>query len=182
MSSSVLRPMTPADLDELMIVQRVGAVVGLGHIFPQEQFPFPVDVVRRRWEAEIASADVDCFVILDERRVVAGFAAVRGDEFLHFGTAVESWGTGLAGRAHDEVVALWVGCGHRRARLRVFEGNVRARRFYERRGWRPTGDRSVTSFPPHPVLLGYERELVATDAGTGASPWRQRRVTGSTDR
>ena len=49
---SVLRPMMPADLDELMIVQREGAQVGLGNIFPQEQFPFPVDVVRHRWEAQ----------------------------------------------------------------------------------------------------------------------------------
>ncbi len=152
--------MTPADLDALMIVQRTGAEVALGHIFPQEQFPFPVAVVRRRWEEEIASPDVDCFVVLDERAAVAGFAAVRGDEFLHFGTAPQSWGSGLAGRAHDEVLALWVARGFRRARLRVFEANVRGRRFYERRGWRPTGGRSVTTFPPHPVLIAYERELL----------------------
>lgn len=40
--------------------------------------------------------------------------------------------------------------------LRVFADNVRARRFYERLGWRPTGRVSRTSFPPDPVLLEYQ--------------------------
>lgn len=151
--------MTPADLDALMVVQRDGAVLGLGNIFPQERFPFPVDVVRRRWEKEIADPEIDCFVIGDE---VAGFVALRGNELLHFGTAVATWGSGLAGRAHDEVLALWFARKHRHARLRVFEGNARARRFYERRGWRATGGRSRTSFAPHPVLLGYEVTLVSS--------------------
>jgi len=155
-----MRPMTPADLDELMVVQREGAVLGLGTIFPQEQHPFPVDVVRQRWEREIADPGIDCFVIPHDGSV-AGFAALRGNELLHFGTAVRTWGSGLAGRAHDEVLAFWAGRGHRHARLRVFEGNVRARRFYERRGWTATGERSRTSFPPHPVLLAYGVTLSA---------------------
>lgn len=49
--------------------------------------------------------------------------------------------------------------GHRAAWLRVFEKNVRAIRFYERRGWRATSTASRTTFPPYPVLRRYEREL-----------------------
>lgn len=57
--------------------------------------------------------------------------------------------------------ALWVARGHRHARLRVFEGDARARRFYERHGWAATGDRSRTRFPPYPVLLAYRLTLVS---------------------
>lgn len=155
----VLRPMTLADLDELMIVQREGAQVGLADVFPQQQFPFPTGQVRDRWEREIADVAVECFVVLDGRGAVAGFAALRGDEFLHFGTALHTWSSGLAGLAHDEVLALWTAHGYRRAWLRVFEKNARGRRFYERRGWQATGDRSRSDFEPHPVLLTYEIEL-----------------------
>jgi RimJ/RimL family protein N-acetyltransferase len=40
----------------------------------------------------------------------------------------------------------------------VFEGNRRARRFYEKLGWTPTGRTSRTTFAPYPVLLEYVRE------------------------
>lgn len=161
---SVLRPMIPTDLDQLMAVQAEGARIGLGNIFPQEQFPFPVDVVRHRWEKEIAGASIDCFVILDDRNRAAGFAAVRGAEFLHFGTAPTSWGSGLAARAHDEVLAHWAVQGRQRGWLRVFEDNRRARRFYERRGWQATGERTRSNFAPYPVLLTYRIDL---DSSTG---------------
>jgi RimJ/RimL family protein N-acetyltransferase len=154
----VLRPMTPADIDEMVAVQRDAAVVGLAHLFPQDEHPFPVAEVRERWAREVVDPAIDCFVILADGRI-AGFAATRSDELLHFGTALSTWGSGLAGRAHDEVIAHLTAQGHDHGWLRVFEGNHRARRFYERRDWVATGDPSRTSFPPHPVLLRYERTL-----------------------
>jgi RimJ/RimL family protein N-acetyltransferase len=155
----VLREMVQADLDDLLVVQREGAVTALAHIFPQERHPFPTEDVRDRWSAEIDSPDIDCFVVQGPAGELAGFAATRGSELLHFGTAVQLWGSGLAGQAHDEVLAHMATQGHRQAWLRVFEGNARARRFYERRGWVPFGERTRTNFPPHPVLLGYEARL-----------------------
>ena len=153
--TSVLRRMTPGDLDALLSVQREGARVALGHIFSQGRHPFPTETVRERWSQEIASPDADCFMVLGPAGEVAGFAATRGSEFLHFGTALHSWGSGLAGRAHDEVLSHLRAQGHRQGWLRVFEENRRARRFYERRGWVVTGERSTTPFAPHPVLLKY---------------------------
>lgn len=157
----VLRPLTAADLDELLQVQERGAVAGLGHIFPQEQFPFPAAAVRARWEQELSDPGIDCFAITGETGAIAGFAATRGDEFLHFGTAVSSWGTGLAARAHDEVLNHFARQGHPSARLAVFEANERARRFYERRGWTLIAERSRSPFPPHAVLVRYCRALDA---------------------
>ena len=163
--AAVLRSMTFSDLDDVVRVQEDGAVAGLGHIFPQSRFPFPVDAIRSRWRSELSDPGTRCFVVLGDDRRVAGFAAVRGDEFLHFGTALDTWGTGLAGRAHDEVLAEFRADGHRSARLRVFEANARARRFYERRGWAPTGERSASPFAPHPILVGYRVELAEAERG-----------------
>jgi RimJ/RimL family protein N-acetyltransferase len=157
----VLRVMAAADIGALVCVQAEGAVEGLRHIFPQEQYPFPVQEVTSRWERELADPDIDCFVVLDAAEEVSGFVATQGNQFLHFGTALRTWGTGLAGQAHDEVLALFSARGHDYAWLRVFEANERARRFYSRRGWVPTGERSESGFPPNPVLLHYRIDLGA---------------------
>jgi len=154
----VLRSLSHDDLDDLLDVQREGAVAGMGHFFPQDAHPFPTERIRERWTREIDGADVDCFAVVEEGRI-RGFAALRGSELLHFGTAVDTWGTGLAGRAHDELLDRLRGAGHAEASLRVFDENVRAVRFYARRGWRATDVTSRSSFAPFPVLRRYERRL-----------------------
>ena len=156
----IVRPAGPEDVDALVDVQEEGAVLALGHIFPQDRYPFPRDEVAARWRDEIARADVTAYVCTDDEGLVAGFAATRGTELLHFGTRVDTWGSGLAQRFHDAVLANLVADAAGpvdRVWLRVFEQNVRARRFYERLGWRATGRRTRTSFAPHPVLTEYER-------------------------
>ncbi|ACZ30634.1 GCN5-related N-acetyltransferase [Xylanimonas cellulosilytica DSM 15894] len=133
-------------------------MLGLADVFPQDAYPFPRDDISARWLGEIADPAIQCFVV-DVDGVVQGFAAIRGDEFLHFGVTVEQWGSGLARRAHDEVLARMRHAGVRTAWLRVFAGNGRGRRFYENLGWTLTGERSLTSFPPYPELLHYARTL-----------------------
>lgn len=66
----------------------------------------------------------------------------------------------MAARFHDALLEVTTeALGESTLTLRVFEENRRARRFYDKHGWRPTGRNSRTSFPPHPVLLQYERPL-----------------------
>lgn len=155
---AVLQPLTEDDLGTLLVVQREGAVAGLGHLFPQETHPFPEQRVLDRWRRELADPGIDCFVIMDAGQL-GGFAATRTDELLHFGTAVASWGSGLAGQAHEEVLDHLRAQGHGRVSLRVFDENERAVRFYVKRGWVPTGVTTRSSFPPHPTLRRYERRL-----------------------
>ncbi len=133
-----LRPLTEPDLDRLIALQEAGGVTGLGHVFPQDTNPFPREQVAARWRAEIADPDTDALAVEVEGRL-QGFVALRGEELLHFGTAVETWGTGLADDAHDLAVDRLAGRGVRTARLWVFAENGRALRLYERLGWRPTG-------------------------------------------
>jgi GNAT superfamily N-acetyltransferase len=49
------------------------------------------------------------------------------------------WGTGLAGALHDAFVAEARARGYRQGTLNTPAPHARARRFYERRGWRPDG-------------------------------------------
>jgi GNAT superfamily N-acetyltransferase len=49
------------------------------------------------------------------------------------------WGTGLAVRLHAAAVAAMRERGHRTGRLFTPAAQARARRFYEREGWRPAG-------------------------------------------
>jgi RimJ/RimL family protein N-acetyltransferase len=154
----LLREMTLDDVEDVLDVQQPAAITGLGHIFPQDTHPFPRDDVGRRWRTEVVDPSIACWVI-DVDGTIQGFAAIRGDELLHFGTALPTWGTGLAGAALAAVEDEWRRRDVDDARLFVFAGNTRARTFYERCGWVATGERTQTSFPPHPVLLGYAKQL-----------------------
>jgi RimJ/RimL family protein N-acetyltransferase len=167
-----LRNATAADLPDLLEVQEAGALRALTHIFPQDAHPFPRAAVLARWTAELADPDVAVYVVEDDAGGLAGFVAVRGDELLHFGTAVETWGTGLAASAHAEVVERLAATGAGRARLWVFEENRRARRFYEKLGWRRTERLSRSAFAPHPVLVEYEFDLSAEPGRVRPRPER----------
>ena len=151
----VLRPMRPEDVPAVMAVQEPASIAGLSGVFPQDAHPFPYDVLADRWRAEIDDPGVDCFVIL-RGAGVAGFAATRGDELMHFGVALDEWGSGLAREAHDDLVAHLVAAGAARPWLRVYAANPRGRAFWERRGWTDTGERCHGPMPPHAELMTYE--------------------------
>ena len=150
-----------ADLPDLLVLQELGAVAGLSDVFPQESHPFPRDAIRQRWAEELQDPEIAAYVACDPEAGLVGFAARKSDEVLHFGTALEAWGSGLAIWLHDALVATYPP-DVSRIRLRVFAGNGRGRRFYEKLGWRPTGAESRTSFPPHPLLLEYVLDRTGT--------------------
>jgi GNAT superfamily N-acetyltransferase len=58
----------------------------------------------------------------------------------------EEWGSGAAGALHEQAVAGMRELGATVATLWVVEGNARARRFYEREGWRVEGETKPSLF------------------------------------
>ncbi len=81
---------------------------------------------------------------------VAGFAALgpgRDDDVDPASVAEisaiylmpEVWGAGVGGRLIAAVLDSLATAGYEQATLWVVDGNTRARRFYERGGWRPDG-------------------------------------------
>jgi RimJ/RimL family protein N-acetyltransferase len=154
----VLRPMTLEDVVDVLDVQEPGAVRSLADVFAQDQYPFPRVAIAEQWHRELTDPGIACYVVVAAGSV-AGFAATRGDEFLHFGIATEHWGSGLATSAHDAVLTRLRSDGHDRTWLKVFTGNSRGRRFYEKLGWESAGERMRSAFPPYPELLRYERAV-----------------------
>jgi RimJ/RimL family protein N-acetyltransferase len=154
-ADAVLRAMRRDDVAAVMGVQEPASIAGLSGVFPQDAHPFPREVLAARWREEIGDPAVECFVIL-RGGAIAGFAALRGDEVMHFGVALEEWGSGLAQTAHDELLERMAATGVTRPWLRVYAANPRGRAFWEKLGWTDTGERSRGPMPPHAELLTYE--------------------------
>ena len=79
-------------------------------------------------------------IVAERDGAVVGFATVTGDEVEQIFVTQDARGTGAARlllRAAEHAVRR---AGHRAACLAVVPGNARARRFYEREGWRDEGD------------------------------------------
>jgi RimJ/RimL family protein N-acetyltransferase len=150
----IVRPMTDADLPAIIDLQQAGAIAGLAEVFPQDRYPFPRDAIVARWREEIDDPSIETYVAIDDRGHPVGFAALTGSELLHFGTAIDTWGGGTASELHDVVVG-WLRARDDQPSLFVFADNRRARRFYEKHGWQPTGATRTGNFPPYPLLLEF---------------------------
>jgi len=115
------------------------------HVFGPERLA-GIDAGRRRssWERAIANGQ-DVFVAELDGRVVAfvSVGAARDDEALGELHAIyalpETWGTGVGRALMRSAVEALRGAGHREAVLWVLDDNPRARRFYEREGWKLDG-------------------------------------------
>ena len=129
-------------------LQRAASLAGLSHIFPPEEFPFPDDAVRARWRGLSGSA------LLAERdgRAV-GVAAFDGCWLNGLYVEPGEWGSGVAAALLAAVLAALPDCPE--VKLWVLEENRRARRFYEKHGWRRNGETRVVEYPPNPLDVGY---------------------------
>jgi GNAT superfamily N-acetyltransferase len=152
-----IRPATRADVDACFAVQKRSALVGYADLFPQAEYPFPDDVVRGEWVARLDGA-VWVAIAVDDGETV-GTVSVRGDRLEALFVVPERWGTGVADWLHSYALLEIAATGAATAELDVMADNLRARRFYERRGWRLDGREDVSPFPPYPRLVGYRRDL-----------------------
>ncbi len=142
----------------LFEIQKAASLAGLGHIFPADRFPYPDDAVRERWREVVAGLDHEALVAETDGEAV-GVAAIEGDWLNGFYVLPERWGSDVAPALYDAAVELIRGSGAAVAHLWVLEANTRARRFYERRGWRVNGTTRVVDYSPHPVDVGYSLRL-----------------------
>ena len=153
-----VRKATASDHQRVFEVHRSSVLAGLSHIFPPDKYPFPEDAERRKWFEYFESADH--MVLIAERDGSAVGVAVIADDLLErFFVVSEQWGKGVADALHDEAIELMRSRGLPKCRLWVLDENQRARRFYEKRGWRQDGEERVSNFPPHPLSLGYTKSL-----------------------
>jgi GNAT superfamily N-acetyltransferase len=149
-----IRDARPEEAQLLAAVQEIASVAALGHIFPPELYPYPRAVVQAHWAASVADPAKRTLIAANEQGPL-GAACVYEEWLEGLYVVPEQWGTGLAGELHDRALEVVRGLGSVRCRLWVLEDNARARRFYERRGWRENGETRVVEFPPNPLDIGY---------------------------
>jgi len=154
----LIRSARPEETEALAAVQRDASVAALAHIFPPELYPFPLDAVRERWQESVADPGLEVLVA-DEGGAPVGVAGSRAEWLDGLYVLPQWWSRGVGKRLHDEVLERQRGFGSTQCHLWVLEHNDRARRFYERLGWRENGDSRVVPFPPHPIDLGYSVTL-----------------------
>jgi GNAT superfamily N-acetyltransferase len=147
-----LRRATSDDAETLAEIQEEASLASVSHVYPPEHFPFPAAAVRDRWRR---FTDAGGWAMMS----ADGFVAVEGPWLEALYLRPPAWGTGLAVVLHDLAVAELRAHGVGEARLWVLEQNDRARRFYERLGWRTDGTSRVVEFPPNPIDVGYTLEL-----------------------
>ncbi|SDD89213.1 GNAT family N-acetyltransferase [Nocardioides lianchengensis] len=135
MSAPTLRLGTPADAAAVAVIWHAGWHDGhAGHV--------PDGLTAARTLAafhERAPLRVDDTTVAVVGGAVAGFAMVTGDEVEQVFVDAAHRGSGVAALLLAEAEQRVAAGGHTEAWLAVVEGNARARRFYEKRGWRDGG-------------------------------------------
>lgn len=122
------------------------------------------------WEGQLRGAgdsDLEVFVAEDDYGAVRGFASAGpSDVDADMGVLVQlyvdpaAWGTGLAQSLLTAVTERLRARGFHHATLGVARDNGRARRFYEREGWRATGHETTEKlWGVEMVAAVYERTL-----------------------
>lgn len=152
-----IRTASPDEAEVLLEIQKASAVAGFGHVFPPDRYPFPSDAVLGRWQSTLDDpAEVVVLAELDGPAV--GVAAMRAG-----GSTLFTWfpRVGVQASARGSMTTRSRGyvTSAASAHLWVLEQNMRARRFYEKRGWRLNGETRIVPFPPHPTDVGYSTEL-----------------------
>jgi GNAT superfamily N-acetyltransferase len=156
-SVALIRPARLDEADALAEIQRRASVAAFAHIFEPERYPYPIDDVRRRWRDALAEGR-SVFVYEEENEIVG--VALTGPEWLDGLYVVpERWGRGVAAALHDAALEQARADGFERCHLWVLEENHRARRFYERRGWRLNERTRVVPYPPNPIDVSYTIDL-----------------------
>jgi GNAT superfamily N-acetyltransferase len=151
----VLRDAGIADSVTIAHLHRRTALHAYAHIFPPDA-PEPThEELVADWEARLRPRDCrqTCFVAEHDGTVVGVIGA--GPDPLdplmgHLSglyVDVSCWGCGIGSRLYQRAVEHLRSQSFSTATLWVLEGNVRARGWYERRGWTATDDRLVAYAP-----------------------------------
>jgi GNAT superfamily N-acetyltransferase len=127
---------------------------------------------RRRTEPEVE------FLVAERGGELLGMATVGPDrdhpggsegELRMINVTPRAWGTGVGPALLDAAEVRLCALGFETAVLWVVTGNTRARRFYERQGWRPDGTRRTLEIGGYPVPeWRYHRHLVHRSASSAA--------------
>jgi putative acetyltransferase len=147
---------TVADAELCFRIARAAAVAGFQHVFPPGLYEFPADAIRADWISALTDPDVETYVAFDDDEAV-GVVSVGHGVLQTLYVMPEFWSRGIGSTLHDLALDRLREVNVREALLWTLTENHRARAFYEKRGWRPTGRTRAVPFPPHPIDVEYAR-------------------------
>jgi GNAT superfamily N-acetyltransferase len=118
--------------------------------FPAEVLDaLSVDTHEQRWHEVLDEGAEPVWIAEDERDVVVGFASAGPSqteedvaELYAIYVRPDAWGGGAARKLMRAVIDWFIAEEYTTAMLWVLDDNPRARRFYEREGWRHDGTRT----------------------------------------
>lgn len=146
----ILRAADTADAPAIADVHRRAAQAGLAEIFPTGAAVAPSDALVDDWRRRVGSAAPHGQVglVADAAGRLAGVIIAGPDEteprigqLSRLYVDPRFWGMGIGGHLFRAGLAHLQALGVAEARLWVIDGNRRARDWYERMGWTPTGER-----------------------------------------
>jgi GNAT superfamily N-acetyltransferase len=163
-SEAVVRDARNEDAQEFVRAYEAAWDAGLAELAGQrldELVPFEARVDSFR--AGLAQVSDDARVLVAESGgKIVGMATCRREgrtcELVALYVVPSAWGTGVAKDLHDAALAAMRARGAESALLWVVADNRRARRFYEREGWRVDGTTRTSELGPPEVR--YTLELV----------------------
>lgn len=131
-----------------------------------EELTFSMPWSEATFRGLLRRGDVDAIVAVHDDETLAGYAVAWGvydqGELANLCVTEDEFGSGLANRLLDEVLARMETRGITQVFLEVRESNARARRFYERHGFREVGRRRRYYVDPEEDALVLYRPLGAT--------------------
>jgi GNAT superfamily N-acetyltransferase len=133
-----VRAASPTDLEAIVAVNRAAATEAYSPIFGG--LPYPEERVRARYQRLLGDCSTHLFVA-EETGNPVGYTAARPGRLEALYVVPEWWGTGLADTLYERAAKI----AGSEATLWVLRDNERGRRFWERRGWRATGEEDATS-------------------------------------
>ena len=155
-----IRRARPDEARLLTRIERAASEEHLEHLFPPEEFPYPVREVTTRWRKLLHDPAARVFVLVPgDSDDALGYVAFAGGEVLHLGVVPHRTRLGYGSALLDFAVRQIHDGGETEGGLWVLEGNAGARAFYRRHGWTETGQRRECRYPPHPEELRMVKQI-----------------------
>lgn len=141
-----IRAALPSDVDALVVIHQVARRTYYGDL------PVPDDTqeLREAYAVSVAAPDRTVLCVGDDAGRPVGFLSLgppippappTSGRLVGLYVDPARWLRGAGGALHDAGVTEWRAAGVTEGHLEVWDGNGRAKAFYLRRGWQPTGGR-----------------------------------------
>ncbi len=153
---------TVEDAERCFGIARAAAVAGFQNVFQPGLYEFPDDAIRADWFSALTDPDGETYIAFEDDEAV-GVVSVGHGVLQTLYVMPEFWSRGIGSALHDLALVRLRQTNVQEARLWTLTENLRARAFYEKRGWRLTGRTRVVPFPPHPIDVEYARSTIRSE-------------------